>query len=321
MELRTLRYFLTVVREESITGAAAVLHITQPTLSRQLAQMEQELGVRLFVRGTRKIRLTEEGRLLQRRAEELLELADKAEREITRRDEPVEGVISIGCGDMTAVQLLPPLFREFRAQYPRCSFDLYTGTAEHIQERMERGLTDIGLLLEPVSIDRYEFVRLQQKETWVVAMPPDAALAQKDAVTVQDLQGVPLILPRRLQMKNELASWFGEAYDSLDVMFTGNLISNSAVMVRAGLAYALVIEGSLRFWSRDAIVYRPLSPALHASSVVAWRRQYPYGRATEAFIRQLRRRFGPCPEREPSLAAECAAGLAKTGETPYNEGD
>ena len=209
MELRVLRYFLTVVREESITRAADVLHITQPTLSRQLAQMEEEIGVKLFDRGTRKILLTNEGLLLRRRAEEILELVDKTERELIEQEEMVEGTVSIGCGDLAAVQMLPALFRSFRERYPAVSFDLYTATADHVKDRMDRGLTDVGLLLEPVNIDKYEYIRLNQREQWVVAMHPAAPLAKLESVTPKDLKGLPLILPHRRNVRNELANWFG----------------------------------------------------------------------------------------------------------------
>lgn len=154
MEIRVLRYFLTVVREEGITKAADVLHITQPTLSRQLAQMEEEMGARLFERGTRKITLTDEGLLLRRRAEEILELVDKTERELTGRDEMVEGTVSVGCGDLASVQILPELFRRFHERYPNVNFDLYTASADHIKDRMERGLTDVSLMLEPVGMEK-----------------------------------------------------------------------------------------------------------------------------------------------------------------------
>ena len=171
MEIRVLRYFLTVVREESITRAAEVLHITQPTLSRQIAQMEEEMGVRLFDRGSRKIALTSEGMLLRRRAEEILELVDKTEKELTEQDEMVEGTVSIGFGDLAAVRMLPEIFRSFHERYPGVTFDLYTAIADHVKDRMDRGLTDIGLLMEPVNIEKYEYIRLKQREQWQVAMP------------------------------------------------------------------------------------------------------------------------------------------------------
>lgn len=165
MEIRVLRYFLTVVREESITRAAEVLHITQPTLSRQLSQMEDQMGVKLFVRGSRKISLTNEGLLLRRRAEEILELVDKTEQELIAQEEQVEGSVSIGCGDLRTVQRLPELIRTFHEKYPLVTFDLYTATADYVTERMDRGLTDIGLLLEPVDLEKYDFIRLAGKET------------------------------------------------------------------------------------------------------------------------------------------------------------
>lgn len=204
MEIRVLRYFLTVVREESITKASEVLHITQPTLSRQLAQMEEEIGVRLFERGTRKIRLTNEGILLGRRAEEILQLVDKTEKELVEQEEQVEGRISVGCGEIASVQLLPKLIQSFRQKYPLVSFDIFTATADLVKEQMDK-----GLLLEPIEMGKYEFIRLDMKEKWVVLMPPDDPLAEKEAVTAGDLAKLPLILPRRMQVQSELASWFG----------------------------------------------------------------------------------------------------------------
>lgn len=288
MEIRVLRYFLTVVREESITRAAEVLHITQPTLSRQLAQMEEQMGVKLFLRGTRKIVLTEEGLLLRRRAEEILELVDKTERELIEQEEQVEGTVSIGCGDLRSVQMLPGLIRSFHEKYPLVTFDLYTGTADHVKDRMDRGLTDIGLLLEPVDMEKYEFIRMPVEEKWVAAMHPDAPLASKEYVTPADLAEVPLILPQRRNVQSELAHWFGEYYDHLDILFTSNLPSNSSVMVHDRLAYSLIICGSIAFWDKEKITYRPLSPELTARCALAWKRQQPFGLAAEKFIRHLK---------------------------------
>lgn len=289
MEIRVLRYFLAVVREESITKAAEVLHITQPTLSRQLAQLEEEIGVKLFDRGTRKIALTNDGLLLRRRAEEILELVDKTERELSEQDENIEGTVSVGCGDLKNVQLLPELFRTFHERYPAVKFDLYTATADHIRDRMERGLTDIGLLMEPVSVEKYEFIRLNQKERWVVAMHPDAPLAALESITAQDLLDKPLILPRRLNVQSELANWFGDDFERLQILLTNDLPSNAAVMVHHQLAYSITIEGSLAFWDKEKIVCRPLSPELTATSVLAWKRQQPFGLAATKFIEHVKK--------------------------------
>lgn len=288
MEIRVLRYFLTVVREQSITKAAEVLHITQPTLSRQLAQMEDETGVKLFDRGTRRITLTNEGLLLRRRAEEILQLVDKTEKELLEQEEQVEGKITIGCGEIASVKLLPDIFESFHNKYPRVNFDLYTATADHVKDQMDRGLIDVGLLLEPIDIEKYEFIRLDIKEKWVVLMRPDSPLAEKESVTAEELSKYPLVLPRRLRVQSELASWFGDYYENLNVLFTSNLSTNAAIMVTDGLAYSVAIEGSIPFWDNSKITYRPLYPELTSTSVFAWKRGQPFSLAATKFIEHIK---------------------------------
>lgn len=288
MEIRVLRYFLTVIREESITKASEALHITQPTLSRQLAQMEEEIGVKLFDRGTRKIRLTNEGILLRRRAEEILQLVDKTEKELVEQEEQVEGKISVGCGELASVQLLSRLFKNFHQKYPHVTFDIFTATADLVKEQMDKGLLDLGLLLEPIDMEKYDFIRMDRKERWVVLMPPDDPLAGKEGVTASDLSELPLILPRRMQVQSELASWFGDYYKNLHVLFTSNLSTNGAVMVSQGLAYSLVIEGAVPFWDSSKIIYRPLYPELEATSVLAWKRGQPFSLAATKFIDSIK---------------------------------
>lgn len=287
MEIRILRYFLTVVREESITKASEVLHITQPTLSRQLAQMEKDLGVKLFDRGTRKIKLTNEGILLRRRAEEILQLVDKTEKELVEQEEQVEGKISMGCGEIAAVQLLSQIIKSFRQKYPLVTFDIFTATADLVKEQMDKGLLDIGLFLEPIDMEKYEFTRLDIGEKWVVLMRSDDPLAARETITAQDLSELPLILPRRMNVQNELASWFGSYYDRLNVVFTSNLSTNSSIMVNSGLAYSLVIEGAVPFLDHSKITYRPLDPPLTATSVLAWKRGQPFSLATTKFIQHI----------------------------------
>ena len=184
METRLLRYFLTVAHEENITRAAEVLHITQPTLSRQLVQLEEETGVTLFIRGKRKITLTPEGMLLRRRAEEILSLVDKTEKELLQQDALVEGTISIGCGELNSVNLLAQIIKDFKALYPKVKFNLHTGNSDRLKEQLEQGLIDIALLLEPVSIEKYDFLRLPVKERWGVIMPTGCALAAKKSGAV-----------------------------------------------------------------------------------------------------------------------------------------
>lgn len=289
VEVRVLRYFLAVVREESITKAAEVLHITQPTLSRQLNQLEEEVGVRLFERGSRKIALTNEGLLLRRRAEEITALVDKTERELAVQDETVEGTIAVGCGELNAVRVLPKLFRSFSEKYPQVSYDLFTANADQVKEQMESGILDIGLLLEPINIDKYDFIRLPMKERWVVLMRPDDPLAKKEWVTAQDLEHLPIIMARRSNVQNELANWFGDKFQNLHILFKSNFPTNSAVMVQNGLGYALVVEGVMKeLWDQTKICSRTLYPELPSTCVLAWKRQQPFSKATMKFIEHMR---------------------------------
>ena len=209
---------------------------------------------------------------------------DKTEKELVEQEEQIEGKISIGCGEIASVQLLPGLIRSFHLKYPRVIFDLFTATADLVKEQMDKGLLDLGLLLEPVEIGKYEFVRLDMKEKWVALMPPDDPLAEKAFVTAGDLAKLPLILPRRMQVQSELASWFGDYYRNLNVLFTSNLSTNGAVMVSQGLAYSLVIEGAVPFWDPSKIACRPLYPELTATSVLAWKREQPFSPAATKFI-------------------------------------
>ncbi len=288
MEIRVLRYFLTVAREESISRAAEALHLTQPTLSRQLAQLEEETGVRLFRRGARKIALTDEGMLLRRRAEEIVELAERTKAELPRRAGELEGTVTVGSGEVAGAGTLTRLCGSFRERHPKVIFDLYTAAADEVKERMERGLIDVGLLLEPVDLEKFAFIRLPARERFVALMRPDDPLAEKPFVTREDLAELPLILPRRLNVQSELASWFGDRFGTLNIAFTGNLPSNKLSVVHQGFGYAIVAEGPPGARDPDYVVSRPLKPELTAGTVLAWKRGQPFGRAAEAFIEHIR---------------------------------
>lgn len=284
MEIRVLKYFLAVVREESITKAAKVLHITQPTLSRQLAQMEEDIGVKLIERGGRKIKLTNEGMLLRRRAEEILQLVDKTERELIEQEEYIEGFVNIGCGELASVSVLADLCDSFLKKYPKVRFDIYTATADVIKERIERGVADVGLLLEPIEMERFEFIRLRLRERWCVLMNADDPLAKRKSLSSGELKGLPLCLPRRLNVRSELENMFGDDFKTLNIAFTSNLTTNAAVIAYKGLAYPVVIEGNIPLWDKAKVVSVPLSPGLTTTSVLAWKREQPFGLAATKFI-------------------------------------
>lgn len=291
MDLRVLKYFLVTVREENITKAAEILHITQPTLSRQLANLEEILGVQLFSRGKKGISLTNEGMLLKRRAEEIVELTDKTERELNECDKFIDGEISIGCGEMESVKILPELFKEFKEKYPKVQFDLYTGNADQIKNRLDTGLTDIGILLEPVEIEKYNFIRLNIPERWVVLMRPDSALTEKEFVTVKDLYTLPLIMVKRQSVRNEVENWFRGHIDKLNIVATSNMSTNASILVEQGFGYALVVEGSLPFLDESKVCYRPIYPAKTTTSVIAWKKQQPFSFAATKFLNFIQYKF------------------------------
>lgn len=284
IETRLLHYFLTVARERNITNAARLLHITQPTLSRQMVLLENEVGVKLFIRDSRPLSLTPEGLLLRRRAEEILELIEKTEGEISSREEQVEGTVSIGCGELASVRLLTEIISDVSRQYPLVSFDVYTAAADQIKCRMDDGLTDIGLLLEPVDVERYEYIRMPVKERWAAVMPAGVPLAKQEHVTAKDLADIPVIMPSRQKVHDEVASWFGNFYEKLQVIGTSNLSTNAALMVRAGLGYALIVEGGLPFCGQSEVRLLPLYPELTATSVLAWKRGQPFSAAVSRFL-------------------------------------
>lgn len=289
MELRVLRYFLTVAKEQSFTKAAEQLHITQPTLSRQLAALEDELGSSLFHRGGHSITLTDEGLLLKRRALEILDLEDKIVEEFKGTDEVIEGTITIGCGEFAAVEILAQMCKQFREKYPRVQIALHTGTADVISDMMNKGLVDIGMFLEPVSTEGMDYVRIPESDHWVVSMRPDDVLAEKPYVTREELLNLPLILPERVGVQSEIANWFGKDFDKLQIVFVSNLGTNAGVMAMQGLGYPISIEGAAKYWRKDLIIQKPLHPEIIANTVIAWKRNIPHSKVVNKFIEEIQR--------------------------------
>lgn len=288
MNLRVLRYFLTVAKEQSFTKAAEQLNLTQPTLSRQLAALEEELGAKLFDRGGRSITLTGEGVLLKRRALEIVEMEDKILSEFKGSQEFIEGTITIGCGEFMAVETLAEICRSYREKYPRVQIALHTGTADAVSELMGKGIVDVGLFLEPVNTENMDYIRIHGCDHWVVTMRADNPLAAQDKITKQDLIGLPLILPERANVQSELANWFGKDFSRLHVAFTSNLGTNAGVMVLHGLGVAVSVEGAGRYWDKDLIVQKRLYPEIQTSMVIAWRRNIPYSPMVSRFIEEIR---------------------------------
>ena len=288
MDIRILRYFLMVAREQSFTKAAVRLNITQPTLSRQLAALETELGTKLFHRGGHNITLTDAGLLLKRRALELIDLEDKIMSEFHGNQESIEGKVTIGCGEFMAVEILADICNSYKEKYPLVQFALHTGTADTISDMMNKGLIDIGLFLEPVNMDEMDYIRIPDSDHWVVSMKPEDPLAEKDRITKEDLLSLPLILPERTNIQNELANWFGEDFDRLNIAFTSNLGTNAGIMAMHGLGYPVSVEGAIHYWMKEHLIQKKLYPELKTSTVIAWRRNIPCSPAVNKLIEEIR---------------------------------
>lgn len=285
MELRVLRYFLMAAREENITKAAALLHMTQPTLSRQLMQLEEELGVKLFKRSRHSIILTDDGMLLKRRAQEIIALAEKTEIEFSRKDDLLSGEIAIGCGETHNMDYLSRQIAAFRKQHPLVRFSIYSAIADDIKDRIEKGLLDMGLLLEPVEISKYETIRMPLKEQWGILTRKDSHLAQKESVAPKDLMKVPLIMVKREIVRDSLSDWFGEYYDRLEIAATYTLILNAIFMVENNVGVAL----GFRFENMgEDLCFIPFQPKLETGAVLVWKKHQAVSPATLQFISFLK---------------------------------
>lgn len=276
-----------VAKERSFTNAAKQLHITQPTLSRQLADFEKELGVSLFVRKGKTIALTQEGILLKRRALEILELEERTLEEIKGKEELIEGTITFGCGESAVIETLALIIKSYKDKYPRVQIRIHTATADRIYEMMNQGLIDIGLFVEPANIENLDYIRFKDSDHWVVGMPSDDPLAKKEYIEKSDLLDKPLILPERVNIQSELANWFGNDFKNLHIAFTSNLGTNAAIMASYGLGYPVSIEGAAKYWKEDMIVQRRLYPEIKTSNVFAWRRNIPHSLAVQKMIEEI----------------------------------
>ena len=263
MEIRVLRYFLAVAREESISGAADYLHLTQPTLSRQLMDLEEELGKKLFLRGSRKVTLTEDGLLLRKRAEEILDLVEKTQSEFHETDQAgISGDIYIGGGETQAMRMVAQTARELQADHPQIRYHLYSGNAEDVSERLDKGLLDFGMMIRPFDIKKYDSVQLPATDTWGVLMRKDSPLAERDCIRPRDLWDVPLLTSRQRMAQKELMEWLGKKPEELNLVSTYNLIYNASLMVEEGLGYAMTLAGLVNTAGDSVLCFRP--PGTHA---------------------------------------------------------
>ena len=287
MELRTLRYFLAAAQEENVTRAADILHVTQTTLTRQMMDLERELGTTLMLRGKNGLTLTDDGIFFRQRAEEIVELADRLERSFVERNADVSGLIAIGASEAVGSRLFAKLIKQFSDKYPLVQFHLYNEMADNIKDRLDKGLVDVGLLLEPVDTVKYDFVRLSQKETWGILMRDDHPLAEHKTITPEEITEYPLILPLRERVRNEILNWINREEKDLTIPLSYTLLSNAALMVEAGLGCAFCLDGALAIHSSPRLRFVPIAPEHTTRSVLVWKKNHLFSPATSLFIQEI----------------------------------
>ena len=295
MELRVLQYFLAVAREQSISAAAQSLHLTQPTLSRQLRELEEELGKPLMIRGNRKITLTEEGVLLRKRAEEILELVDRTEQEVMQPGDTVSGDVYIGTGETDGVRLIARAAKELQTHCAGIRFHIASGDAVDVCERLDQGLLDFGVLLGEMDKRKYQYLELPARDTWGVLMRRDSPLAGQAAVSPRDLQDKPLILSRQTDNRSGLYRWLGKEPQQLHTVATYNLIYNASLMVDEGLGYAFTLDKLVNTTGSN-LCFRPLEPKLELGMYLVWKKSRIFSKAAQAFLEHLQEGLRPQPK-------------------------
>lgn len=288
MELRVLQYFLAVTREQNILRAAESLHLSQPTLSRQIRDMEEELGKQLFIRGSRSITLTEEGMILRKRAEEIMELVKKAEDEIALAERPIAGNVTVGAGETDALRLLVRAVQALREEHPDVHFHVVSGDKSSVIEQLDGGLIDFGVVFGDFDRTKYEYFSVPCSEHYGVLMRKDDPLAQKAAIDPDELWNKPLIVSRQAMHDQDLEGLLGKKQEQLNVVGTFNLLYNGSLMVEEGMGYALAFDKIINTAGDSPLCFRPLSRQNQTPMFVVWKKYQVFTKAAEQFLLNLR---------------------------------
>lgn len=286
MEIKQLKYFLAVAEEQSISKAAKLLFVTQPNLSRQMQNLEAEIGQPLFYRGSRKITLTEAGKLLKKRAEELLDLYSKTESELRSPVTDISGDIYIGGGESHAMQLIAKAAHDVQMDYPNVHFHIFSGDADEVSEKLDKGLIDFGIFIEPSDLTKYECRRLPLTDIWGVLMPGDSPLAKKQSISPEDLWDKPIICSKHSLGKSKITDWFERDPARLNIVATYNLLYNASLLVREGMGYALCLDKIIDT-KNSGLVFRPLSPTVISHLDIAWKKNQVFSKAAEIFLKVI----------------------------------
>lgn len=295
MEIRVLKYFLTTIREGNITKAAKYLNLTQPNLSRQINMLERDIGHKLFERKHNNIILTPEGILLKKRAEEIINMVDKTRAEFNFTDKVIAGDIFIGAGETWAMSLVGSVMKDVQSDYPHIRYNIYSGNFQDITEKLDKGLLDFGLLIDPADLSKYDYLKIPLKDTWGLAMRKDSPLSNKKNITKKDLLNIPLIISRQVIETeiedNDFSRWFSDTFDNLNITATYNLIYNALIMVSEGMGYALCLDKLIDNMYHQNICFIPLKPKLESGINIVWKKNQEFSRASKIFLDRLTNKF------------------------------
>lgn len=289
MDIRVLRYFIAVASQESISGAAEYLHLSQPTLSRQLHDLEDSLGTTLFVRGNRKISLTDEGMYLLEKAKEIVNLVEKTEANFNQPEEIVSGEIYIGGGETEAMGFIAKTIKDLLTDCPNIKFHTFSGNYDEITSKLDNGLLDFGIVIEPADKRKYNYIKLPDKDVWGILMRKDSPLAHKSSIQPKDLIDQPLLISQQTAVTNEIAGWFGQDAESLNIAGTYNLIYNASLMVKENIGYAMCIDKLVNTSEESELCFRPLSPTIEAELNIIWKKHQIFSKASEKFLKQIQK--------------------------------
>ena len=288
MDIRILRYFLAVAQEESITRAAEVLLTTQPNLSRQLSELEAEIGKKLFERGSRRITLTEEGMFLYKRAKEIVELLERTETDLSLFNEMVSGDVYIGAAETHAMRLIGREIQSLRESYPQILYHIFSGSTIEVKEQIDKGLLDFGILVDPVDPQKYDSLRLPVNDTWGVLMRRDSPLAKRKTVRPKDIKDKPLLCSQQMLDANNISRWLGEDFKNLNVVITFNLITTPAMLVEEGIGYVFTFDKLVNTEGSCNLCFRPLEPKFETGLYLVWKKYQVFTKAAKAFLEQIK---------------------------------
>lgn len=291
MEIRVLQYFLAIAREQSIIKAAKSLHLSQPTLSTQMRNLEKELGKQLLIRGSkgsRKVTLTEDGMILRKRAEEILSLVQKTENEIALSDSIIMGDVLIGAGETDGIRILAQAARTLQKQYPGIHYHISSGNSTFVTEKLDKGLIDFGLVFGSPDLKKYDALKLPAKDSWGVLMRKDSPLAQNQTVSPEDLYEVPLIISRQESDGGIVSQWLGRDFDTLGIIATYTLLFNASLLVNEGLGYAICFDKIINTSGSCDLCFRSLYPPLEIEMHLIWKKHQIFSKPAEKFLQVLR---------------------------------